>query len=62
MVNNQSTAGDGIKIVRHPEGHGIDCCVDEKKGLIEIIHGACKTILKIKPGPVDVEYMKSQKA
>ena len=55
-----STDSRSIKVVRHPNGHGIECCIDEKHGLIEIIHGACKTILKVKPGPVGIEFMKKQ--
>ena len=55
-----STSKRNIKVVRHPDGHGIDCCIDEGKGLIEIVHGSCKTILKVKPGPVAIEFMKKQ--
>ena len=60
MTGYSSLGKRNIKVVRHPEGHGIDCCIDERKGLIEIVHGSCKTVLKVKPGPIGIEFMKKQ--
>jgi len=60
MSDSCSKVLKGIREIRHPEGHGIDCTVDEEKGVVEIVHGKCKTILKIKPGPVAVKYTRSK--
>lgn len=40
---------DDMQSIRHPDGHGIDCRINERRGEIEIIRGKCITILKVPP-------------
>lgn len=46
--------------VRHPQGSGIDCCIDKETGLVEIVHGKCVTSLHVPPGDIKVEYSMKQ--
>ncbi len=49
---------DDMQSIRHPDGHGIDCRINERRGEIEIIRGKCITILKVPPGKIQVKYTK----
>ena len=40
--------------IRHPDGHGIDCRINEERGVIEIVRGKCVTILSVPPGKIRV--------
>ncbi len=42
--------------IRHPYGHGIDCRINEERGVIEIVRGKCITILKVPPGKIQVYH------
>lgn len=62
IVNNEvdNISKEKRTEIRHPQGNGIDCCIDKKIGLVEIVKGKCITSLHVPLGDIKVEYSMKQ--